>query len=240
VARAYVVVRQSFGLRELNDAIDELDNKVPGMVQLDLYRVVEDLLLTKSPWVLRNVSFADGIAPVIAAYGKTVSTIAAKLGKILPARIAEPVAARVAAYRAAGVPATLAERIAALPVLDDATDIHLIAADAGAPILKAASTYFEVAETLQIARIESLAAAVPIADAYDRLAIDGALASLTASQRRIAAEAIAAGSVEAWLASQQGAVNGALGTLTAMAEDSQMSVSRVTVAADLLAGLARG
>jgi glutamate dehydrogenase len=240
VARAYVVVRDSFGLRELNDAIDELDNKVPGMVQLDLYRAVEDLLLAKTPWFLRNVSFADGIAEVVAAYGKTVSAIAAKLGRILPTDIAEPVAAKAATCEAVGVPAALAGRIAALPVLGDATDIHLIAADSGAPILKAASTYFEVAETLQIARIESLAGAVPIADAYDRLAIDGALTSLAASQRKIAAEAIAAGTVEAWLASRKGAVNGALGTLTAMAEDSQMSVSRVTVAADLLASLVRG
>ena len=40
IARAYLAVREAFALDELNAAIDALDGKVAGTVQLDLYRAV--------------------------------------------------------------------------------------------------------------------------------------------------------------------------------------------------------
>ncbi|HET7718233.1 MAG TPA: NAD-glutamate dehydrogenase, partial [Bauldia sp.] len=68
IARAYVVARDAFALQALNAEIDALDNRVPGMEQLGLYRMVQDLLVSRTVWFLRNAVLDDGIRPVITAY----------------------------------------------------------------------------------------------------------------------------------------------------------------------------
>ena len=55
IAAAFAAVRNSYDLIELNGEIDALDNKVSGKVQLDLYAAVQDLLLDRLVWFLRNV-----------------------------------------------------------------------------------------------------------------------------------------------------------------------------------------
>src|SRR5438552_1345757 len=112
-------MRDAFGLRDLNRAIDALDGKVPGALQLDLYRSAEDLVLDQTVWFLRNASFAVGIGGVVAAYGSTVEALAAMLAKDPPAHLAADIAARAASHTAAGVPKELAFRIASLPALSD-------------------------------------------------------------------------------------------------------------------------
>ena len=44
----------------LNGEIDALDNKVPGKLQLELYQAVQDLLLDRLVWFLRNVDLDAG------------------------------------------------------------------------------------------------------------------------------------------------------------------------------------
>ena len=44
----------------LNGEIDALDNKVPGKLQLELYAAVQDLLLDRLVWFLRNVDLDAG------------------------------------------------------------------------------------------------------------------------------------------------------------------------------------
>ena len=53
---------------ELNGEIDALDNKVAGDVQLSLYAAVQDLLLDRIVWFLRQVDLSQGLETVIAHY----------------------------------------------------------------------------------------------------------------------------------------------------------------------------
>ncbi|MBV8962877.1 MAG: NAD-glutamate dehydrogenase, partial [Hyphomicrobiales bacterium] len=54
MTRAYAAVRDSFGLLELNTAIDALDGKLRGDAQLALYRNVQDVVLSQLAWFMRN------------------------------------------------------------------------------------------------------------------------------------------------------------------------------------------
>ena len=54
-------MRDSYDMVALNAEIDALDNKVPGEVQLALYAAVQDLLLDRLVWFLRNVDLAQGL-----------------------------------------------------------------------------------------------------------------------------------------------------------------------------------
>ena len=59
------MVRDSYGLAALNAAIEELDNRISGTVQLGLFAQVQDLLIDRMVWFLRNVELGRGLAEVV-------------------------------------------------------------------------------------------------------------------------------------------------------------------------------
>jgi glutamate dehydrogenase len=242
IARAYVAVRDSFGLQALHAEIDALDNRLSGAVQLELYRALQDLLLSRTAWFLRNVRFTKGVGPVVADYAASFAELEKTLPDVLPQNLAERAFASAAKYEASGVPAKLARRIASLPELADVTDIHVIAKEKRAPLALTAEVFYAVAAQFQVSRIESLARVLPVADYYDGLVLERALETLAEAHRRIAAQAIAAGGrkpLDSWVAARHEAVGRTVERVTAMIEGEALTVSRVTVAAGLLADLAR-
>ncbi len=244
IARAYVAARDVFGLRDLNGAIDGLDNRIAGDRQLALYRTVQDLLLAATVWFLRNASFADGIGAVVERFRPAIAEIDGALDGLMPERIAAQAGERAAAEAAAGVPADLARRIARLPVLGDAPDILLVAQAAGCPLARAAAVHFEVAERLRIARVAALGNALPVTDYYDGLALDRALETLAATHRRITSEVLtgAAGAqapLEAWLAAHKAKADRLLGVVAGITEGEDLTVARLVVASNLLGDLTR-
>jgi glutamate dehydrogenase len=238
IARAYVTARDAFGLEALNAAIDGLDNRVPGMEQVGLYRAVQDLLVTRTLWFLRNVPLDKGIRPVIAAYGETVAALPPLLDRVLPDHFRDALAEAAARLGTAGVPPDLAMRIARLPAVAAAADIHLVVEATGVPIAEAAPVFFDTADTLRIARIARLAQALPVADYYDGLARDRAFETLAAAHRRIVVEVIAAGGLDQWLSKRGAMAAAVLETVASTADGDAITLSRLTVAANLLADLA--
>ena len=84
IASAFAAVRDSYGLTALNTAIDELDNRIPGKAQLALYAAVQDLLLDRIVWFLRNVDLARGLADVVTHYRDGIAAVEAALDAALP------------------------------------------------------------------------------------------------------------------------------------------------------------
>ena len=79
VAAAFAAVRNSYDLIELNSQIDALDNKISGKVQLDLYGAVQDLLLDRVVWFLRNVDLTQGLEKIIGHYREGIAQVATAL-----------------------------------------------------------------------------------------------------------------------------------------------------------------
>jgi glutamate dehydrogenase len=244
IARAYAAATAIFSLDEIHWAIDALDNAIAGAVQLDLYRAVEDLLHSRTAWFIRNVDFAEGIAPIVQAYGATVAALGTALDGVLPPHLAARVAANARALEDKGVPPDLAGRLARLPQLADATDIHRIAAAAERAVEPAAAIFYAVDDYFGLARIEEAAARIPVVDPVDGLALERALGLVAESQRRIAGMAVAAGegesgALEAWTGQRRAAVDRARELIASLTGGDLPTVSRVVVAAGVLADLAR-
>ena len=237
IARAYVAARDAFDLQALNAGIDALDNRISGKQQVELYRSVQDLLTSRTVWFLRNADFAGGIAPVVEAYGATVSSLGGMLDDVLPDRFRMALGDEADALVAEGVPPDLASRISMLPALAAATDIHLVVAATGAPLAEVAPVFYEAAATFRIARIAQLAHGLSLADQYDSLVRDRALETLAAAHRRLSIEVIGAGGIEAWLNRRGTVATDTLESIGAIA-DGTMSLSRLAVAASRLADLA--
>ena len=121
-------------------------------------------------------------------------------------------------------------------------DIIVVAEATGAPLERAAEAYFAIDGRFRIGQIEALARTLVVGDYYDGLALDRARRTLAEAHRRITQEVLSANSaedpgmaVEAWIADRAHQVERALKTVTKLGETETITVSRLSVAASLLA-----
>jgi glutamate dehydrogenase len=243
IASAFAAVRDSYGMTALNGAIDNLDNRISGKLQLDLYAAVQDLLLDRIIWFLRNVDLAKGIADVVAHYRDGIAAVGQALDRALPEAALDARAARRKELLQAGVPDELALRIANLPALTAAPDIVLVADRTGRTVSDVAATYFATGAFFNLDRIASAAGKIPIVDYFDRLALDRARDSIGDAERRLTAAMIGngvfgAGAVEAWVKPRKGEVERIRGAIHEIA-DSGLTLSKLAVAASLLGDLVK-
>ena len=243
IAAAFAAVRDSYGMTALNGAIDELDNRVSGKLQLDLYAAVQDLLLDRIIWFLRNVDLAQGLAGVIAHYRDGIAEVETALDGALPEDALRDRAARQQELVQAGVPDELAGRMANLGPLTAAPDIVLVADRTGKPVGEVAATYFATGAFFKLDRIASAAGKIPIADYFDRLALDRARDSIGDAERRLTAAMVGNGAtgaraVEAWVMPRKGEVERIRGAIHEIA-NSGLTLSKLTVAASLLGDLVK-
>jgi glutamate dehydrogenase len=232
IAAAYAAVRDSFSLITLNAAIDALDGSVSGQIQLGLYASLQDLLLGRMVWFIRNADLAAAsLATTVARFQPGIAELGATLATILPLPAAAAWRGRADALIASGVPADLAARLAGLDELAAAPDIALVAERTTRPITEVAAVHFALAETFGLGSLQRAAADIATGDYYERLALDRAFDAITAAHRRLTAETLRAPLPEAEITR----VRTALSDLAL----SGLTLSRLVVAAALLGDLAR-
>lgn len=234
IARAFVAVRDSFGLTALNGEVDLHDTKIDGRLQLELYTEIQDLLIEQVIWFQRNVVFDMGIADVIDRFATGIKALRPELKSLIGEAAAAEFAKREQVYLDAAVDPALAERIAWLPAEGSIPDIVMIAEGTEADLNAAAQAYFEVATYFRIGAIDQLARELDIADYYDGLALDRARTVLANAHRNLATKAILAGDFSSWLGDHEAAVKRTVGTVSEIL-DGELSVSKFSVAASLLA-----
>src|SRR5271169_6603513 len=243
IAQAFAAVRDSYGMTALNAAIDSLDNKIFGKLQLDLYAAVQDLLLDRIIWFLRNIDLSKGLADVVTHYRDGIAAVAASLDDALSPEAMNARGARRKELTDAGVPEELAIRIGNLGPLAAATDIVLVGDRTGKAVGEVAATYFATGAFFGLDRIASAATNIPIADYFDRLALDRARDSIGDAERRLTAAmvgngAAGAGAVEAWVAPRKNEVERIRGAIHEIA-GSGLTLSKLAVAASLLGDLVK-
>ena len=244
IAAAFAAVRDSYDMTALNTAIDTLDNKIPGKLQLELYAAVQDLLLDRIVWFLRNVDLSKSLADLVAHYRAGIAAVTTGLDGALSPDFRNARAARRQELIAAGVPEVLAGRLADLSALTAAPDIVLVADRTGKPIGDVAATYFAVGAFFRLDYIAGAASTIPVADYFDRLALDRARDSIGDAERRLAAAMVGNGAVgnaavAAWVAPRENEVERIRMAIHEIA-NSGLTLSKLSVAASLLGDLVKG
>jgi glutamate dehydrogenase len=251
IAAAFAAVRQSYEMVALNTEIDRLDNKISGAAQLDLYAAVQDLLLDRLVWFLRNVDLKQGLEKIVAHYRDGIAQVAATLDTALSKQALAARNARVERLTKAGAPGDLARRLADLPLLKAAPDIVLVADRARKPVADVTATYFATEAYFQLDRVAGAAPGIVVSDYFDRLALDRALDSIGDAERRLTAAMVGngqgndqgngvagAGAVDAWIKPRQAEVERIRTAIHEIA-GSGLTLSKLSVAASLLGDLAR-
>jgi glutamate dehydrogenase len=244
IAFAFAAVRDSYAMPALNGEINTLDGKVAGDIQLSLYADVQDVLLDRLVWFLRNEDLGKGLAALVDHYREGVAGVAAALNDALPKEAAAARSARAAELAKAGVPEEMAQRFASLPLLMAATDIVLVADRTRKPVAEVTATYFAAEAFFRLDRIVTEAGKIKTTDYFDRLALDRALDSIGEAERRIAAAMVTTGAsgeaaVEAWIKPRAAEID-RIRTAVHEIAGSGLTLSKLSVAASLLGDLVKG
>jgi glutamate dehydrogenase len=179
----------------------------------------------------------------VAHYSDGIAAVAATLDVALPE---EARAARIAHQQqltAANVPREIAVDMSNLGALTAAPDIVLVAERTGRSIGEVAVTYFAAGAFFGLDRIVAAAGNIPVADYFDRLALDRARDSIGDAERRLTAAMIGNGAggaaaVERWIEPRKAAVERIRGAIHEIAA-SGLTLSKLAVAASLLGDLVK-
>ncbi len=151
IARAYLIAREIFDLRNRWAEIEALDNKVPATLQTETLLEIGSVLEHAAGWLLRANRL--DISGEIARFGPAVRDLAAIVAKLLPPDERALFDERTARFAAAGVPQVLAVRLGGVIFLTTSLEIGELAARAAQPIARAAQTFYRVGARLGLRRI---------------------------------------------------------------------------------------
>jgi glutamate dehydrogenase len=192
VAKAYVVTRSAFGLRDVWKAIEALDNKVSADVQTDMLIEVNRMIERSVLWLLRHVPAPMDIAKEIAKLEPAVKTLRDNFKSMWSDEVAGYVNKQADAFKVKGVPAELAFTVASLYRLAAVNDVLRLADAVKQPVAQVAKIYFLTGERFGMGAMRVRAESMVRTSHWDRLAVSAAVEELYAHQTNLAQRVIGA------------------------------------------------
>jgi glutamate dehydrogenase len=186
VIRAYVVVREVFGIGELWSAVEALDNQVPTAVQTTVYLESRRLLDRAVRWLVTNRRSPLDVTGEIARLRNGVSRLMPELDKLFVGSERRELREHVAEMTAAGLPADVAAPATRLMYSFGLLDVVETARVTGREVDEVASVYFVLSERFRVDALLSKISMLPREDRWQTLArmalrydLYAALAALT-------------------------------------------------------------
>jgi len=216
VVRAYLVTRDAFALREVWEAIEALDGKVPAEVQINMLNEGNRLLERGVAWILTHAP-----RPIDMGKLKTMLAPAIDLMRNHRESFMAPDALAMFDFRAdefvnQGIPHDLAQKVAGMILLVAAGDIASIASRIGNTVERVAQFYFRVSQRFGLGWLRATADNLPDSGPWQRLAIDAVIDDLYIHQGQLTANIVG---TSAALAPEE--------ALAAWSEQRRTSVTRI-------------
>ncbi|HET9073719.1 MAG TPA: NAD-glutamate dehydrogenase [Solirubrobacteraceae bacterium] len=226
LARAFAVAREVFGLRDFWDAVEDLDERVPAEVQIDMLIEARRLADRATRWLGRANARADiDVTATAEHYAAGVRELFSAIPEVLPEPDRELYEQRLAELLEADVVPELARRTAAMPALLNAFDIVEDAAACGQPRDFTTAVYFGIASALELEWLRDRILELPRDDRWQALARAGLRDDLHELHRDLTRGILAGcrgpvtvegahAAVTGWLEEHAGAVEHARAVLT--------------------------
>ncbi|MFG1747856.1 NAD-glutamate dehydrogenase [Micromonospora chalcea] len=187
VLRAYVVVREVFGLRDLWDAVEALDNKVSPELQTAVYLDTRRLLDRAVRWLVTNRRSPIDVPAEIDRLRDGVAQLLPDLEHRFWGTEREAIAAHIESLVDRGLPRDLAEQATRLMYSFGLLDIVETAQATRRDVGEVASVYFVLSDRFRVDALLSKISLLPREDRWQTLArmalrydLYAALAALTA------------------------------------------------------------
>ena len=190
VVRAYLIVREVFGMVDLWRATEALDYKVPDRVQTAMVIDAGRLIVRATLWFLRNRAHLADLTRSIEHFRSGAERLAALLPQLLPAAEQSAFAAAAKRLEKEGVPRELAVRCAAFDAMFSALDIVEVADSIRRDIEPVAHLHFALSGELDFPWIRARIGALPADSHWHTLAKAALRDDLGGMLRALAADAL--------------------------------------------------
>lgn len=187
VIRAYVVVREVFGLRALWDAVEALDNRIDPELQTSVYLDTRRLLDRAVRWLVTNRRSPIDVPAEIARLRDGVAQLLPDLEERFYGSERDSLAAHIDSLTERGLPRDLAEQATRLMYSFGLLDVVETAASSGRDVGEVAPVYFVLSDRFRVDSLLSKISLLPREDRWQTLArmalrydLYAALAALTA------------------------------------------------------------
>jgi glutamate dehydrogenase len=190
IARAYTVAREVFRMRPQWAEIEALDNVVESGTQTEMLLEGRTLVERGSRWLLHNRRRPLAIDEAVAYFGPGAAVLYESVPKLLSAGELEPLAARTAALREAGVPGELAMRIASLGSMVATFDVVEVAYETDLDVESVAAVHFRLGSQLELHWLRDRIADLPRDDRWSALARAALRDDLSSLHRALTAEVL--------------------------------------------------
>jgi glutamate dehydrogenase len=234
-ARGFALADGVFGLSELKSRICALDLKVPSSTQNAMMADIAELLRRLGLWFIVQLPQTE-MTETVARYGAGYAALKGRFESLVSHIEAEAVEQRIANFEKAGVPKDVAEDAAVLPLLAAVPEIILLSEQQNVPAETAARVYFAIGAAVGLDRLRALAARIPAADHWDRLALRRITDDLFSAQRLLACDALARGktqpdsAVENWIKLRQADIERTVSFLSELERGGEASIAKLALA----------
>lgn len=193
IVRAQAAAREIFGLAQVWDAVEALDNQVDADVLTRIRLHSRRLVERGSRWLLGNRPQPVQIAETIAFFRDGVEQVWGQLPKMLMGADQEWYQSIRDELTAVGVPDELATRVAGFSSAFPALDIVAIAERTGKDPLAVAEVYYDLADRLRITQLMDRIIELPRADRWQSMARASIREDLYAAHAALTADVLAVG-----------------------------------------------
>jgi glutamate dehydrogenase len=170
LTRAWLVAREVFDMSAFWHQVEDLAGRVGITAQITLLLEGRKLTERAVRWLLHNRRPPFDLQATVGFFADGVRTVRSGMPKLLTGRDLAGFEERRDSYLDLGVPADLADRVAAMVPTYSAFDIVQIATSAARPIEETAEVYFDLADRLQINRLRDRITALPREDRWSTMA----------------------------------------------------------------------
>ena len=235
VAAAFTATMAIFELPKLWAAIDALDNKISGSVQLELYERTRDLVLEQTADLLRREQSND-LTPIIDEHRNGVAHLRSAIRDVATASQHVRIDQIASQFEAGGSPKEIACQVADLELLRIAPAITRIAKETGHGIDDAARVALSAMEFFRVDELQARMATMQFADYYDRLALSSAMDTLESAGKVLTCSYLQSQGANgldlaAWVAGNSANLQRAKTQIDDIVGGGEITVSRLTVAA---------
>jgi glutamate dehydrogenase len=210
IAAAYVIARELYDIEPLWREIEALDNQVPAQLQQEMMLDLMRLVRRASYWFLLKQRGTLEVAATVERYQSGIRTISPTIAQRLQGEPLQDWQQRSSALVDAGVPESLAAKVASADSLYALLGVIEAAAQTGQALERVAAVYFDLAQRLELHWFDQQVRAIEVGNHWQSMARDGLREDLNTQMRVLTVNVLEEGDdsadpaalVEGWLERQ--------------------------------------
>lgn len=231
LAAAFSVATAVLGLNEIYEALDELDNKIDGALQLKIYSKLQFISRRKTAWFITNGDFSNGLTKEIKAYKDGLASYMKKVNLNQSAEQKAQLDADLSELTNSGVPEDVAKALVQLMLKIEGLDVVKAARKSQVAVTKLTEIHNIIDSHLRLGALIRATNHVPVSDVYDRWALNAVVSRIEGARRQLM---IGIGSekngFDAWLDKKGLAVHRVKGAIDEILNGGEIGLSKLIVA----------